>query len=159
MFNIISVTVSAGMMGVLLPAVMTMSIAPTIAQIRANNFAAAEATTVAYAANAEVAYELPVVPDNCKINDASTEIACVEGEGKYAMIAKRSFLLLDAGAAGTLGVYYDNDLDGFDDVTGMMTHYAECYSGWKGQSDNNALKNNCELGGRYVIPVYAPLYD
>ena len=39
--NIISITVSAGMMGMLLPGVMTMSIAPTVASIRSNNFSTA----------------------------------------------------------------------------------------------------------------------
>ena len=155
--NIISVTISAAMMGTLMPGVMTMAIAPSIAQVRANNFAVAEAKVVAFAANANVAYELPDVPDNCDINEQQTEISCTEGNGKYAMVAKRSFRLLDAGAAGNLGVYWDNDLDGFDDVTGLPTHYWECYSGWKGGGDT--LKNNCTLGGQYVIPAYADIYN
>lgn len=44
------------------------------------------------------------------------------------MIAKRSFFLLDSGTVG-LGVYADNDRDGFDDVTGLPTHAWACYSG------------------------------
>ena len=155
--NIVSVTVSAAMMGTLMPGIMTMAIAPSVAQVRSNNFAVAEAQVVAFVANANVAYELPKVPDNCKVNEELTEISCVRGDGKYAMIAKRSFRLLDAGAAGNLGVYWDNDSDGFDDVTGLPTHYWECYSGWKG--DGSSLKNNCELGGAYVIPAYAKMYD
>ena len=154
--NIVSVTVSAAMMGTLMPGIMTMAIAPSVAQVRANNFAVAEAQTVAFVANANVSYELPNVPDNCNVNEELTEIECVEGNGKYAMVAKRSFRLLDAGAAGNLGVYYDNDFDGFDDVTGLPTHYWECYSGWKG---GGSLKNNCELGGQYVIPAYADIYN
>ena len=155
--NIVSVTVSAAMMGTLMPGIMTMAIAPSVAQVRSNNFAVAEAQVVAFVANANVAYELPTVPDNCEVNEELTEISCVEGGGRYAMIAKRSFRLLDAGAAGNLGVYYDNDRDGFDDVTGLPTHYWECYSGWKGGS--NSLKNNCTLGGKYVIPDYASIYN
>lgn len=153
--NIVSVTVSAGMMGMLLPGVMTMSIAPTVASIRSNNFSTAEAQVVAYAASANVSYELPDVPDNCEVNDEENEITCGKGDGKYKMIAKRSFLLMDTPGGG-LGVYSDDDRDGFDDVTGLFTHYAECYSGWKGQG---SLKNNCDVGGRYVIPAYAHLYD
>jgi hypothetical protein len=152
--NIVSVTVSAGMMGMLLPGVMTMSIAPTVAAIRSNNFAAAEAQTVSYAAIANVSYNLPDKPDNCELNSTETEITCVKGEGKYKMVAKRSFMLLDSAGNG-LSVYTDDDRDGFDDVTGLFTHYAECYSGWKGQG---SLKNNCDVGGRYVIPAYAHLY-
>jgi len=155
--NIISVTVSAAMMGMLMPGVMTMSIAPTVAQVRANNFAVAEAQAVTFADAANIAYELPKVPELCSVNEQLTEITCEEGTGNYRMVAKRSFRLLDAGAAGNLGVYYDNDRDGFDDVTGLPTHYWECYSGWKGGS--NSLKNNCTLGGKYVIPAYASMYD
>ena len=153
--NLVSLTVSAGMMGMLLPGVMTMSIAPTVASIRSNNFSVAEAQAVAYAARANVSYDLPEVPDNCEVNEEENEITCSEGDGKYKMIAKRSFLLMDTPGGG-LGVYSDNDRDGFDDVTGLFTHYAECYSGWKGQG---SLKNNCDVGGRYVIPAYAHLYD
>jgi hypothetical protein len=154
--NIVSITVSTAIMGILMPGVMTMSIAPTVAQVRSNNFAVAEAQAVTFADAAAIAYELPTVPDNCTVNEEITEITCVEGEKTYKMTAKRSFRLLDAGAAGSLGVYSDNDLDGFDDVTGLPTHYWECYSGWKGVG---TLKNNCEVGGRYVIPAYASLYD
>lgn len=153
--NIVSVAVSAGMMGMLLPGVMTMSIAPTVASIRSNNFATAEAQVVTFAANANVSYTLPEVPDNCEVNEDEDEITCSKGDGKYKMIARRSFLLLDSGTVG-LGVYSDDDRDGFDDVTGLFTHYAECYSGWKGQG---SLKNNCDLGGSYVIPAYAHLYN
>ena len=53
------------------------------------------------------------------------------------------------------GQYSDNDGNGFEDVTGLPTHYDQCYSGWKG----NGWKKNCTLGGQYVIPMYAELYD
>lgn len=105
----------------LLPGVMTMSIAPTVASIRSNNFATAEAQVVTFAAKANISYELPEVPDNCEVNDDVDEINCSAGDGKYKMIAKRSFLLLDSGTVG-LGVYADDDRDGFDDVTGLPTH-------------------------------------
>ena len=155
--NIVSVTISAGMMGMLLPGVMTMSIAPTVASIRSNNFATAEAQVVAYAAKANISHEAPDKPDNCDFDDDTnpTEITCSKGDGKYKMIAKRSFLLLDSGTVG-LGVYADDDRDGFDDVTGLPTHAWACYSGWTNQ---DTLKNNCDLGGSYVIPAYAHLYD
>ena len=155
--NIISVTVSAEMMGMLLPGVMTMSIAPTVASIRSNNFATAEAQVVAYAAKANISYEAPGKPDKCEFDDDTnpTEITCSKGDGKYKMIAKRSFLLLDS-ATVDLGVYADDDRDGFDDVTGLPTHAWACYSGWTNQ---DTPKNNCDLGGPYVIPAYAHLYD
>ncbi len=112
--NLISVTVGAAMMGVLMPGVMTMSLAPTVAAVRSNNFAAAEALAVTFTALANNSYELPDVPSSCTINDAQTEITCTEGDLKYKMSAKRSFLLLDAGASGGLGVYTDSDVFGCD---------------------------------------------
>lgn len=153
--NIVSVVAGMSMMAAAVPAVLQMSIAPVQAQKRAQNFAVAEAQAVSYSAVANVSHELPEVPDNCDVNEEENEITCSEGEGKYKMTAKRSFLLMDTPSSG-LGVYSDDDRDGFDDVTGLFTHYAECYSGWKGQG---SLKNNCDVGGRYVIPAYAHLYE
>ena len=53
------------------------------------------------------------------------------------------------------GQYTDEDGNGFEDVTGLPTHYDQCYSGWKG----NGWKKNCTLGGTYVIPMYSSLYS
>ena len=155
--NIVSVMVTMSIMGAAAPQIATMSIQPLIAQKRSANFAVAETLANTYADAANVAYELPEVPEICKVNEDKTEVSCTEGTGPYLMIAKRSFRLVDPGAAGNLGVYWDNDRDGFDDVTGLPTHYWECYSGWKGGS--NALKNNCNLGGKYVIPAYVSIYQ
>ena len=52
------------------------------------------------------------------------------------------------------GQYIDADGNGFEDVTGLPTHYDQCYSGWKG----DGWKRNCILGGQYVIPMYVDLY-
>ena len=53
------------------------------------------------------------------------------------------------------GQYSDNDGNGFEDVTGLPTHYDQCYAGWKGDGYKHS---NCILGGVYVIPMYANLY-
>ena len=153
--NLISLTVGGAIMGILMPGIMTVAISPTIAQVRSNNFAEAEAQAVVFADAANMSYQLPATPANCVLNTDNTEISCSKGSGKYKMTAKRSFLLLDEGGHG-LGIYSDDDRDGFDDVTGLPTHYFECYSGWKGMG---SVKNNCDLGGRYVIPAYSHLYD
>ena len=160
--NVISTMVGLSIMGAASPVMLDMSLAPLIAQKRAQNLGIAESAAVTYAAHHEGASQLSDnTPDGCDLTETATlayEITCTEGEGKYRMSAKRSFRLLDAGAAGNLGVYSDNDMDGFDDVTGLPTHYWECYSGWKGSS-SDSLKNNCDLGGKYVIPAYASLYN
>ena len=56
------------------------------------------------------------------------------------------------------GQYSDRDGNGFEDVTGLPTHYDQCYNGWKGNGYNDR-KSGCTLGGQYVIPMYANLYE
>ena len=56
------------------------------------------------------------------------------------------------------GQYSDLDGNGFEDVTGLPTHYDQCYNGWKGNG-YNSNKNGCTLGGQYVIPMYQDLYS
>ena len=158
--NLITLTVSGAIMGTLLPGVMLMSIAPYVASIRANNFAEAETSAVTYSTLAQNKYTLPEIPDNCEvelIEDRTYNITCAVGQEKYREEVTRAFSLLDE-VANSLTVTSDDDLDGFDDVTGMPTHYFQCYSGWKGSSEDT-LKNNCELGGPYVIPAYQHLYS
>jgi len=156
--NLVSVIVSTTVMGIIMPGVLQVSIAPLTAALRSNNFAEAESKATSFVALANNSYELPSpIPDGCTVNEQDQEIECIHGIPKYRMTARRSYVLLSQGSAsGGLGVYSDDDLDGFDDVTGLFTHYAECYSGWKG---SGTLKNNCDLGGQYVIPAYAELYQ
>jgi len=54
------------------------------------------------------------------------------------------------------GQYTDLNSDGFEDKTGLPTHYDECYSGWKGDGFKHQA---CDLGGPYVIPMYSDLYS
>lgn len=94
--NLVSITVSGALMGILSPYVAQMSVQPIFAQKRANNFSAAEAVAVSYAALNEQASELSTVPDNCELSTLSNsayEIICIEGEGKWLMSASRSFRL------------------------------------------------------------------
>ena len=156
--NILTVTVGAAMMGVLMPGVMTMSIAPVMAGKRAENFAVAETAAVSYAAIAHDKYTLPDIPDDCKvtlIQDRTYNVTCTHGEKQFQQSVTRAFTLLDE-VASSLTVTTDDDRDGFDDTTGLPTHYFQCYSGWTGAG---TLKNNCELGGPLVIPAYVHLYN
>ena len=54
------------------------------------------------------------------------------------------------------GQYTDLNGDGFEDKTGLPTHYDQCYSGWKG---DGFKATSCEMGGEFVIPMYADLYS
>ena len=145
-------------MGTAMPMVSNMLIETVVAQKRAENFAVAKTSAVSYAASAQDKHTLPDVPDGCEVTlvlDRTCKITCSYGENKPKQSATRDFSLLDE-IASSLTVTTDYDSDGFDDTTGLPTHYFQCYSGWTGVG---TLKNNCELGGPYVIPAYAHIYN
>ncbi|NDB66032.1 MAG: hypothetical protein EB168_10275 [Euryarchaeota archaeon] len=54
------------------------------------------------------------------------------------------------------GQYQDLNLDGFEDTTGLPTHYDQCYAGWKG---DGFKYTSCDIGTTYVIPMYQPMYN
>ena len=59
-------------------------------------------------------------------------------------------------ASNNPGQYTDNDLDGFEDKTGLPTHYDQCYAGWKGDGFKHKA---CDIGVSYVIPMYQEIYQ
>ena len=161
--NLTSAMLGAVITGITLPTILKVSMIPIITSAKAANFQAAEMQATMFMTSALSQNELPEPPDECELTTDDNEtfnytIRCTVGSTPQVVaVAGRNFSLLnpDGQTASGLGVYTDDDLDGFDDVTGLFTHYAECYSGWKG---SGSLKNNCELGGPYVIPAYAHLY-
>ena len=156
--NIVSSIVGLAIMGTALPMVSNMMIETVVAQKRAENFAVAETSAVSYATSAQDKYTLPDVPDGCEltlIQDRTHNVTCIHGENTLRQSVTHAFTLLDE-ISSSLTVTTDNNLDGFDDTTGLPTHYFQCYSGW---TVAGTLKNNCELGGPYVIPAYAHIYN
>ena len=81
------------------------------------------------------------------------DVQCTVGR---QTVGKNSALLPYPAVSRNPGQYSDNDGNGFEDVTGLPTHYDQCYAGWKG---NGYKHSNCILGGVYVIPMYADLYS
>ena len=79
------------------------------------------------------------------------DVRCTVGD---QIVGKNMFILPFPEVSRNPGQYSDSDGNGFEDVTGLPTHYDQCYSGWKG----NGWKQNCTLGGQYIIPMYASLY-
>lgn len=73
-------------------------------------------------------------------------------------VGKHTALLPYPAHYRTPGQFTDMDGDGFEDITGLPTHYDQCYNGWKGDGFNDN-KNGCILGDQYVIPMYAGLYE
>ena len=80
------------------------------------------------------------------------DVQCTVGK---QTVGKNTALLPFPAVTRNPGQYIDSDGNGFEDVTGLPTHYDQCYSGWKG---NGYKHSNCTLGGQYVIPMYAELY-
>ena len=80
------------------------------------------------------------------------DVQCTVGR---QTVGKNSALLPFPAVTRNPGQYIDEDGNGFEDVTGLPTHYDQCYSGWKG---NGYKHSNCTLGGQYVIPMYEDLY-
>ena len=82
------------------------------------------------------------------------DVQCTVGR---QTVGKNAALLPYPAVSRNPGQYSDNDGNGFEDVTGLPTHYDQCYNGWKGDGFNDR-KNGCILGGQYVIPMYQNLY-
>ena len=80
------------------------------------------------------------------------DVQCTVGR---QTVGKNAVLLPYPAQSRNPGQYSDEDGDGFEDVTGLPTHYDQCYAGWKGDGFKHT---NCTLGGQYVIPMYSELY-
>ena len=80
------------------------------------------------------------------------DVSCTVGR---QTVGKHTTLLPYPAHYRTPGQFTDKDGDGFEDITGLPTHYDQCYAGWKGDGYKHS---NCILGGIYVIPMYADLY-
>ena len=164
-FTLTSVMVTCAVTAIVLPTLHRIAMVPVIAQAKAANFQVAESAATMFTARAIKDQAVGPTPNDCSVtNDAEDvfvyTITCTAGTVKAVKAeVARTFTLLDpnnASPAAGIGIYSDVDRDGFDDVTGLPTHYFECYSGWKGIG---TLKNNCKLGGPYVIPAYKHFYD
>lgn len=105
--NLVSAMVGLSVMGTALPMIAEMSLAPVIAQKKANNFSVAESLAVAYAAKNEGLLDFTPVPEGCHepvpIEDDAYMITCDQGEDKFRQAASRSFRLavLEGGPGGS----------------------------------------------------------
>ena len=109
--NIVSMTVTAAIMGIVAPGVAQMSIMPVIAQKRATNFGIAESRAVAYAALNEGAPQLTPIDtlatEGCTVNgDTETNayvVTCSEGD-QFRQTVTRAFKLAPlAGGSSSSG--------------------------------------------------------
>ena len=96
--NIVSTTVGMAIMGTAAPMVMQMSIAPAVAQMRAQNFAVAETAAVVFAATYEGKLDIPENTETCVAaardgTENAYSVTCTHGSGKYVQSVTRAFRL------------------------------------------------------------------
>ena len=104
--NIVSAMVGLSIMGAAAPVMMDMSLAPVIAQKRAQNLGIAETSAVTYAAaNEGSKLELTAIPDGCdvtELGDLAYSITCVEGENtQFTQSVTRAFRMATFDPDGT----------------------------------------------------------
>ena len=134
--NIVSTTVGLSIMGAAAPMVMEMSIAPVVAQKRAQNFATAETAAVVFAANYEGTTDTPVDTDTCTASERegtqnAYAVTCTHGIGKYVQSVTRAFRLAvpekdlnNGDGVGTLRSFQ------FETPTRFSGHQCPTYDPW-----------------------------
>jgi hypothetical protein len=97
--NIISTMVGLSIMGASAPVMMDMSLAPIIAQKRAQNLGVAESAAVVFAATYEGKLDIPPTVDGPCTSEArentdnAYSVTCTYGSGKYVQSVIRAFRL------------------------------------------------------------------
>ena len=84
-------------MGAMSPVMLDMSLAPIIAQKRAQNLGIAESAAVVFAAQYEGTAATPVDTDTCKskeLTPGAWQVVCDHGDGKYFQSVTRGFRTL-----------------------------------------------------------------
>ena len=105
--NIISTMVGLSILGTAAPGIMNMSIAPAVAQKRADNLTLAESRAVTFAGVSETNQSLATIPAGCSVPapvDSVYTVTCTHGSGQFAARIQRSFRILpeveDGGSGG-----------------------------------------------------------
>jgi len=162
-FSLVEVLVVLIIIGILLPVLHQIFMIPVYTQAKSLNFTKAELDASLYAMasskNGELGEE---VPDNCTVEVEDEEldvhsIECYVGFGRSKARAKANIFLQKVSLFS--GDFQDLDEDGYEDTTGLPTHYNECYSGFKGNAGSSFKDASCELGGKYLIPMFKEIYS
>jgi len=161
--NIVSTTVGLSIMGAAAPMVMEMSIAPVVAQKRAQNFAVAETAAVVFAATYEGTLDTPKDTDTCTsearegTNNAYS-VTCTHGSGSYVQSVTRAFRLavpestdLDNGLSGAGdGADFSRAFE-FQTPTRFSGHQCPTYDPWGVYGYNDLYYD--ALGGACIPDV------
>jgi hypothetical protein len=124
-------------MGAAAPMVMEMSIAPVVAQKRAQNFAVAETAAVVYAATYEGTTDTPENTETCT-SEAREEtqnafsVTCTHGSGAYVQSVTRAFRLAvpdkELNSTGD-GANFAREFE-FETPTRFSGHQCPTYDPW-----------------------------
>ena len=162
-FSLVELLVIIVIIGIIIPVVHHIFMIPFITQAKAINFQEADLTASLYALKSSKDGQLlEEVPDGCtvEVEDEVLDvhiIECYSGFGQTRAWAKGNIYLQKINLFA--GDFVDDDADGYEDVTGLPTHYDECYSGFKGNAGSSFKDASCELGGKYLIPLFSKIYS
>ena len=129
--NIVSTMVGLSIMGLAAPSMLEMSVAPFIAQKKAEHLTQAEALAVSFAGTAEANQALPSIPSGCSVSDPKNTVytvTCTSGEGtKFASVVSRSFRIIPESeeGGGSGGRTF-----AFDTPTRFSGHQCPVYDEW-----------------------------
>ena len=148
--NIISTMVGLSIMGASAPMMMDMSLAPIIAQKRAQNFGVAETAAVVFAATYEGTLDTPSNTDTCTSEaregtENAYSVTCTHGSGKYVQSVTRAFRLAvpDSELNSTDGADTTREF-AFETPTRYSGHQCPTYDRWgtNGYNDTNYEAHN-----------------
>ena len=149
-------------------AVFRIFLFPFKTQAKAINFQEADldASLFALKKSTEGSTDFSDVPADCTVKEEDVNlgvysITCIRGNYDVKATAKANIYTQKINPFG--GNYQDTSpQDGYEDFTGLPTHYDHCYSGQKrpeGQASAGKFNNAvCNLGELYVIPLFKNLY-
>lgn len=127
--NIISTMIGLSIAGAAAPMLMDMSLAPVIAQKRAQNFGSAEAAAVIYAAKNEGVTNPSNPSGGCVLdrsNAPAYTILCTEGTGKFFQNASRSFIGEITNNSGSNSTPFQYPVNHH----GLNGHVCHAYENW-----------------------------
>ena len=154
--NLVSSMIGLSIMGIAAPTILDMSVAPIIAQKRANNFSQAESSAVVFAAAHEGATQVAAAPNGCTLdgdNAPAYEITCIEGAGtKFIQTVSRSFRT-DANASNSNTIAFP--MDPPESYTEWNCPGIDNILGWPEDPWGTAYYNEGSLGGQNCIPEAA----
>ena len=151
--NIVSAMVGISIMGAAAPSMMTMSIAPHEAQLRAKNLGVAESAAVVFAATYEGGTDIPpVATDTCTSSERENtanaySVTCTEGAGKYVQSVTRAFRLAVPDSSLDGGADTQRQFE-FEKPTRFSGHQCPTYDAWGVYGYND--KNYDALGGACI---------